>query len=322
MKTPYGHALQAFFAANQQRLDANETAFLERELTQLRSKIYEVKYAELMARSFIPIATDIAASADTYSFPVLDQVGQAKVIANGPDDLPRVDVKMTEVTGKVYTVGDSYGWTLYELMEAARVARPLSQMKARAARRAMETEIDAMLCTGQTTQQSNLVTTGLLNNAAVDALGVATMDHWVLNVTSGDQQVAEINAVVNEMIVTSKQVFIPDTVLLPTARFNVLANTRLANSDLTALDWLLKTNKRITSVMEWYKLDGAGVGGKDRMVVYKRDPEVLEGVVPQEFMQLPPQPRNLEFVVNCTARAGGTKVYQPLGIRYADFDAS
>ena len=43
----------------------------------------------------------------------------------------------------------------------------------------------------------------------------------------------------------------------------------------------------------------------------------IEAIVPQPFKQLPAQERNLEFVIPCTARAGGVSVYQPLAFTRA-----
>jgi hypothetical protein len=41
------------------------------------------------------------------------------------------------------------------------------------------------------------------------------------------------------------------------------------------------------------------------MICYARNPEVLAGIVPRRFTPQPPQPRNLAYVVNCTAKCGG-----------------
>ena len=54
-----------------------------------------IRNAELKAQQLIPIATDIAPELGPYVYNVLDTVGEAKVIASGSDDLPRVDVSVT-----------------------------------------------------------------------------------------------------------------------------------------------------------------------------------------------------------------------------------
>jgi hypothetical protein len=309
-------------AGGEIRMDANETVFLARQIEQVRSKIYEVVYAELRARSFVPMATDIAATAETYVYYVMDMVGEAKVIANGANDLPRVDVSQTERTGKVRTIGDSYGWTLIEMREAARVGQPLAVQKARAARRAIEQQIDKMLASGDTDSQ-NLTTEGLLNNTDVTGLGIAAGTFWVLGTTTPATMFAEINGVVNTIVTATKHTWIPDAVLLPTATYEVFRSTPYGtDSDMTALRWFLANNEYIKSVQPWYRGDGAGASAKNRGVVYKKDPDVLEGIIPMEFEQLPPETKGLNMVVNCIARAGGVKVYHPEAMRYVDFALS
>jgi len=125
-------ALQQISEAGAVRLDANETAFVEREVTQIRAKMFEVVYAELKAQQLVPIASDISPDINQYVYFVLDTVGEAKVVANGSDDLPRIDISKTERQGIVRTVGASFGWELFEMRLAARIGQPLNQQRATA----------------------------------------------------------------------------------------------------------------------------------------------------------------------------------------------
>jgi hypothetical protein len=112
----------------------------------------------------------------------------------------------------------------------------------------------------------------------------------------------------------------PDTILLPTPEFMVAAQVHVdATNDVTVLRSFLNNNPFIKNIAPWQKLVGKGVGGTNRAIIYKRDPLVLEGVAPLDFMSLPPQAQGLEMVVPCKGRAGGTKVYHPPAVRYADF---
>src|SRR4051812_27241906 len=103
------------------RTDASETVFLERELTQLRAKLFKVDYPQLVGRTFAPLATDIAPSATTYAYKVMDRIGRARISSDGSGDAPRIDLTAQEITGKVRVITDSYGWTKTELREAARL---------------------------------------------------------------------------------------------------------------------------------------------------------------------------------------------------------
>jgi hypothetical protein len=300
------------------RFDADETAFLERMLTQLRSKVFEVQYKDNVARQLIPIATDIAPSAETYTFPILDQHGNVKIIASGAQDIPRIDVTLTEETGKVYTIAGEYGFLLNELKEAARLGVPLPQWKTRASRRAIEDGIDEMFFKGNLVGSTTPLT-GLVNNAAVEALGIyGSLTHWVA-ATAGETIAQEMHSFVNTIPIATGQKFRPNTLALPPSRYNVAAQARVGDTSETALSFFLRTSPYISNVVAWHKLEDAGATTLDRAVAYMRDPEVLEGVLPEDYMQMAPQLRGLEMVTICTARVGGVKVYQPSAIKYGDF---
>jgi len=84
IRTAVRSCLSYFGSKNpEHRFDANETAWTDRQATQIRSKLFEVKYADLKAMDLIPLATDIAAEPGPYVYNVLDTVGEAKVIASG-----------------------------------------------------------------------------------------------------------------------------------------------------------------------------------------------------------------------------------------------
>jgi hypothetical protein len=328
-------ALQLFHAKNEARVqratraflvqhfDANETALLERELTFKRAKMQEVIFASVEAAKFIPIASDIPPEAKTYSWNVLNKTGRAKVIANGSDDLPRVDVSGIERTGRVVTIGASYGWDVAELAEAARIGFLLENKKQEAAESAIAVEIDNTLATGDTTDETNLPFTGLINNPDVEAQGIINPDGdpWS-GATTAANIFSSLNNMVSEVVNDLGNVtdLYPDTMLLPTREFLVAAQTRVGvDNDTTVLTSFLKNNPFIKNIAPWHKLTGKGVGGASRGIIYRRDDKVIEGIVPYWFTSLPPQARNLEMVVPCKGRAGGVKVYHPAAVRYADF---
>jgi hypothetical protein len=308
-----------------QRLDANETAFVEREITQIRAKVFNVVYAALLAQNLMPFANDISPDVKQYVYYVLDHVGQAKIIADGSDDIPRVDVSKTERYGVLKTVGASYGWELFEMRLAARLQIPLSEMRVQAARETIAREIDSILSTGATDTQAGGVAgsglLGLLNNTDIFGLGTVALSKWVMGTTTAATMIANINKAVQTIVVASNQSFIPDTLVLPTSMYTILAETPYGTdaATVTALQWLVKNGPWIKRVEMWYRGNAAGASGADRGLVYKLDPTVLEGVLPLPFEQLPPQARGTEMVVPCVSRVGGVKVYQPQACRYIDF---
>lgn len=315
-------ALAAMTADNPQiRFDANETDFVDRQATQIRAKLFEVIYAELKAQQLIPIASDISPDIQQYVYFVLDHVGEAKVIANGSDDLPRVDVSKTERQGVVKTVGASFGWELFEMRLAARLGQPLSSQRADAARSAIARQIDKLLSSGVTDSQTGLGMEGLFNNTDVTALGIITNTAWIMGTTTAATMIAQLNAAVQTIVTATNEAWIPDALILPTGMYGIFAATPYGTDAavLTALNWFLQNSPYIKSVATWYRGNTAGASSVPRGLVYKKSPEVLEGVVPLQFEMLPPQARGLEMVVPVVGKSGGVKWYHPEAARYLDF---
>ena len=101
------------------RLDAGETAALARQLEHIYAKTYDVKYAELKARRFIPIDTSVDAGAEFFTYRQWDIFGMAKLIANYADDLPRVDTLAREFAAPIKSLGASYGFSIQDMSRAA-----------------------------------------------------------------------------------------------------------------------------------------------------------------------------------------------------------
>ena len=69
------------------------TATLEaRDLQAIDKVIYQAPQEELVARTMFNVKTDINPGAETYAYNVMTRSGAAKIIANGADDLPLVDI--------------------------------------------------------------------------------------------------------------------------------------------------------------------------------------------------------------------------------------
>ena len=104
------------------------------------------------------------------------------------------------------------------------------------------------------------------------------------------------------------------------SRSSVLFTTPMSATipNVTILEYFLRTSQYVKSVDVWNKLAGAGSGGVDRMVAYRRDPDALELIIPQEFEQFAPQQEGLEWQVPCHARCAGVVSYYPLSIAYGD----
>jgi hypothetical protein len=129
-----------------------------------------------------------------------------------------------------------------------------------------------------------------------------------------------LNYGVSAIINGSKMKEQPDTILLGYEDYNKVSTTRNSDSsDVTVLEYFLRTNPYIRNVEPINQLTKGNNGGKlntSRMVVYKRDPEKVQLHIPQPLELFPAQQRGLEFIVPAHARVGGVALYYPKSVIY------
>ena len=318
MNAPIGFIDQGWLQRKLQqrgiRLDAGETATLARQLEFIYAKTYDIKYTTLKARRFIPIDTSVDPGADFYTYRQWDMFGMAKIIANYADDLPRVDVLAKEYPAPIKSLGAAYGYSIQDLRRAAMSGSQLDAKRASATRRANEQAVDNIAAFGN----ADAGLGGFTNNVNVP---LVAPDNGPWSGATPLEIIADLNKLVNSIIVATLETFEPDTLLFDTASFNRVNTTPMSSTgdaDKTILRFFLDNNPYIKNVDQWTKLTDAGAAGVTRLICYKRDPEVVELVIPQDYEQFPPQARNLEFVIPTHSRIGGVSVRYPLAMAYMD----
>jgi hypothetical protein len=303
--------------ADGMRLDAGETATITRQLLYIKAKTYDVKYPMFKARDFIPVSHDVLSGAETWAYWQWDMYGMAKVIANYATDFPRADVVKKEFQQAVKSLGASYSYTVQDMRRVAFMTPQgggqLDVKRAAAARRSVEAAIDNIAAVGNLDAGFS----GFVNNANVPVFALPT-GTW--STATALQIIGDLNAVVQKVIDQSNQVEIPDTMLFPTAEFQIITQTPFSTlADRTVASWFLINNPYIQDLDQWVALknQNAGLTG-GRIICYRRDPEVVTLEIPQEFEQFQPQIEGMEYNVPCHARIGGVAWYYPLAAVYAD----
>lgn len=297
-------------------MDADTGAFLSKQLEHIRGQLYDLKMARLKARELIPVDGSVPSGARTLTYRQFEMLGLAKILGNYSDDIPRANVVAREFTSKIRGLASSYGYSLEDARAAMMAGVPLDQKDAMAARRAIEEQIDTIARSGST--KHGLL--GFLNQPNVSAYTVANgaggTALWADK--SPDEIVDDLNGIANFVVETTKEVEIPDTIIVPVAQFGRLTKRMGDGDSTTILRHFLASNPYIKAVIPWSACKAAGAMATDRMVCYRRDPECLSLVIPQEFEQLPPQAKGLEVVTNCHARCGGVVFTYPLSAAYGD----
>lgn len=300
-------------AAATLRLDSAETAFFARELEVLKSRTFDIKYPSLKARQYIPVSHDASPADETITYQQWDAQGMAVVVSHWAQDVPKVELAGKEFTTKIKEIAIDFGYSLAEMRKSAAVGRSLPDRKASKAREFIERGIDEVGAFG--IPEASMP--GFVNHPNIPIVVLPTGD-WAT--ATAEEILADLNYMVSQIIVNSKQTEEPDSVLLPTDLF-LIVSQKVAGSDLkdTILGIFLKTNPYIRRVESWVKLDAANAAGTDgRIICYKRDPNVLELEIAGEFEMGAPIAEKRGFSVGCSAWVGGVVVYYPLAICFAD----
>lgn len=295
-------------------LDAAGDIFFARQLEYIQARVYEFEYPALKSFELIPISYDVPAGAEYVTATQYQAVGRARIIQSYADDLPEAGILGIQLTNPVQGIGTSYRYSHQEIRAAqmARIGLPLRL--AEAARRANDQLVDNLAFFGNPA----VGLTGLTNNpniptVTVPADGTGGNTEWTTK--TPDQILRDMNQIVNQIVVNSNEVEMPDTLLLPLAQYTLISSTpRSANSDTTILSYFLMNNPFIRAVVPVPKLAGVGIGGADVMIAYEKNETKLEMQIPLPFTQYAPQERNLEFVIPCESRFGGVSIYYPLSL--------
>lgn len=305
------------------RLDAAESVFFKRQLEAIDTQVYDQVYPQYKARSFMTTVAGIPEASKVFTYRMLDRVSKAKVIGPEGDDLPSNDVFGAETSQIIHYLGNSYKWNIFELKLAAQTGTPLDAMKAMSARQGMEELIDSLLSLGDTT----LGITGLLKIASGTTTftpgtktgGGLTWGTLAAPNATGAEVANDLMGIASRLVENTKGAFTRFKIALPIEQYNYAAQVRIGTvSDTTALKFALATSPYIESIEPWYRCDGAGSAGADRMIAWSPDPKVVQALVPMEFRALPAQERGINMVVNCTASCGGVVARYPVAIAYAD----
>lgn len=301
-----------------EQLDEGESIFFARELEFIKAKTYDIKYPELKARLLFPTDFETNAGAETITYEQHDQVGAAKIISNYADDLPRADVRGKEFTSKVRTIASSYGYNFDEIQAASMAGKPLVQRKANAAKRANMILENQIAFFGDTTHNLQ----GFLTNPNIGVV-ILPADGTGASKKFKDktpvQIVRDLASLPTSVHKVTKGVEVANTLLLPIDQYNLIFSTHFsAASDVTIGEWFLNSNPHINEIVWVNEMEGAGAGGVDIMVAYRRDPDALSMEIPSEFKQLAVQEKGLEFIVPTHQRFGGVLIYYPLSVAKAE----
>lgn len=319
-----------------ERFDAAEANVFARELLKVRSRVFEIRQPELKASSFIPKNTEMGPTDEEWTYRVATEYGTVRPTSSySRQNAPRADVSMVEATPqRVRPLVNSYGYDIQEARVAARTGNQLPMRKAAAARKAIAFEVNDILTYGRAA--AGVASLGLpgygvamsgiasLSGTLTTTAGTGALGSNAWELKTADEILADMNAMCSAMIVNSKGLEVPNQMILPLSMHEIISHKRMGDgSDVTVLKFFQATHPDVT-VSHWHALEAAPnseFSGR-RTITYRKDPEVLEYLLPIEFEQFAPQMDGLETITMCHARVGGVVLYLPKAVNYMDFVAA
>jgi hypothetical protein len=294
-------------------MDSATTAFLQRELEVIKSTLYEVQYPELKFRQLTPIDNEGFLGQQSVIVQSVSMMGKADFVTGATTKIPRSDIGISEYPRPVLPFATEFGFTIFEIEAAKRSGRSLSDLKARSARRALEEKLNGIFW-GTDAQATNLGIYGLLTHPDTSNTAVSGA---VWTSKTPDQILFDINDMFSDQNEATEGVEIGTRLLLPIAQYNYLHNTRLTDTGMNILTYIVQNSrflKSVESIIPCRELNGAGTGATDLMVAYNPDPMAMMMHVPVDAFFTAPQEKGLEQVVYGIGASGGLNLLRPKSV--------
>jgi hypothetical protein len=306
----------------QMQFDAQAAlGFVVSQATHIEATVNETIYPDIQYPGLIPVDTSAHPFTQTVTYYSSDKFGTARWINGNADDIPLAGSERTQHKTSVYTAGIGYGFGWEEVNVAMLMGVNLPAEDALAARRAYEEMVDVVALRGDASKGF----AGLLNYPGVTAIAAQSAAVWTDPATTEDDMLDDVNELLQGVETATGYTSTADTLLLPNQRLRYLASTRLGDTGETVLQFLRRNNiltamtGRPLTIRTIRGLETAGAGGTQRMIAYRRDPQVLKLHIPMPHRFLGIfQDGPLHWVNPGVFRLGGLDIRLPAEVRYSD----
>lgn len=292
--------------------------FLTSQRAHIETAVNMEPLPDIQYKNLIPVDTTAGPFAKTVDYYSGQMHGQADWVNGNAGDINIAGVTQAKHTTSVYMAGIGYSYGYEELTVARSMGVNLPNGDAMAARRISEEFVDNVSMNGDASKGLQ----GLVSHTSVTAAAVTTGD-W--DTATESQILGDINNLLLAQSTATNHVALADTLLLPVAKYNKLATTVRSGTDTTLLELIKKSNTYTAltgqplTIRAVRGLETAGAGGVNRMVAYRRSPEVLKFHMPMPHQFLPVwQAGPLSFMVPGVMRLGGLDIRRPKEVRYGD----
>jgi hypothetical protein len=305
---------------NNPKFDANNVAFINQQLRQIETRLYQAAEQPKRYREVFPVKTDTNPGAETVSYILWDRAGVAKIAGSDPDDIPRVDVFATEHIRKIKNVVAEYVLTDDDVRKAAFGNVALNTQKASMLGRAHETTHNDIAFKGDSTNGLP----GFFDNPNIPIValpnGAQASSTWASKTPL--EMLVDVRLLVSNVKVTSADNWTGNFVLLlPQAQDHIISMTPMdaANgSNITIKKFILENDFGISRIETLTnELDNVFTNGtEDGCALFPDDEEVLQYDMPMALTMKAPQERNLATHFIGVSKSAGLVVRFPIAITF------
>jgi len=305
--------------------DAPQAAlgFLQSQVSHIEKTVWETVYPEITYPEVVPTTNEANDWAKTVTYYSSNKRGRAEFIANRGRDIPMSGTDMEQHETEIRLAAAGYDYDLETLNQARMLGQNLPAMNAVAARRSYEELVEEVAYEGHA--QSGFE--GLFNTASVAVIAVVNggggTPQWATK--THDEILTDVNTILSGTWVNTLGIEMCDTLLIPLAQFSDIVTRRIGpDTETTIFEYIMKKNiytvktGKALTIKSLFQLAGAGAGGLDRAVAYRRDPSGGIMHIPMALKFLAPQQVGLVFEVPGIFRLGGVDIRRPGAFRYFD----
>lgn len=282
--------------------------FVVSQRSHIETEVLKKPYPAIRYSQLIPIDTTPNPFAPSVTHFAQDAVGKAKFVNGKGDDIPLVNVTGSKYEQTVNMAGVGYSFSLEEIGAAQQLGMNLSSDGADAARMAYEQLVDEVAFEGDST----LGVEGLFNMTGVTSVAAAA----TFAASTPQEVLSIINTNLSAINTSTQGIEWADTIILPLALYADIATRQLAaESETTVLDFIQRKN--VYSVSSGQPLTIVGDRRlTTKMVMYRRDPQVLKMFMPMPLRFIPPQAVNLEIKTLGMFRFAPVQIRRSKAVRY------
>jgi hypothetical protein len=301
-------------AIRRQVVDVNESLIFANALEYWIAEAINQPYPELMADSLISMRRGLPPGAGSVVSYGYDKTGEATVLSGLGEDIPRVDLSARRMTSPMIGLAAAFAVSQQQIREAAMAPNTpqIESMGLDAVRTVLAERVDRILALGDAPTGCQ----GILNVTGVAPVGFTT-GGWAPAGATAAQIDADVNTAVAALRLATGNIIRPDTMLLPTIAYSYVKTLPMfAFGTTTILDWI--EMKHGLKVIEWWRCDGAGVGGVDRAMIFANRKDVIEGYRSIDVELLAPEYRSTYWLTVGHSRTGGCNSAHTSAIMYYD----